>query len=49
MIAAVTASVMFTMIGPMQFGKICRTMIRRFDAPDARAASTYSFSFTDNT
>ena len=49
MIAAAIASVAFTMIGPMQFGRMCRTMIRRLDAPDARAASTNSFSLSEST
>ncbi len=43
-IASATTSVAFTMIGPAQFGTTWRTMIRVFDAPIARAASTNSRS-----
>ncbi len=43
-IASATTSVAFTMIGPMQFGSTWRTMMRVFDAPIARAASTNSRS-----
>ena len=28
-------------------GRMCRVMIRKLDAPEALAASTYSFSFKD--
>ncbi len=35
------------MIGPIAFGSISRKMMRRFLAPEARAASTNSFSFID--
>ncbi len=48
-IAAATLSVRFTMIGPTQFGRMCRMMMRLLDAPDARAASTNSFSLIDST
>ena len=37
-------SVVLTMIGPTQFGSMCRTMMRRSPAPAAFAASTNSFS-----
>ena len=46
MIATAIASVTFTTIGPMQFGRMWRRMIRRPEAPTARAASTNSFSLT---
>src|SRR5438552_2396537 len=46
-IAAPTTSVVLTRIGPMTFGIMWRRMIRELDAPEARAASTYSFSFSD--
>ena len=48
-IATAIASVAFTMIGPIEFGRMWRTMIRELDAPLARAASTNSFSLTDST
>src|SRR5436309_7961094 len=47
MMAAAMARVAFTMMGPMVLGIRWRVMIRRFDAPDARAASTNSFSLID--
>ena len=47
-IASATTRVAFTMIGPTQFGSTCRTMIRVFDAPIVRAASTNSRSRSDN-
>ena len=37
------------MIVPMQLGVMCRTRMRVVDAPDARAASTNSFSFSAST
>ena len=37
-------SVIVTTIGPTQFGRMCRTMIRMSLAPEAFAASTNSFS-----
>ena len=43
-IAVPTASVPLTMTGPSVFGRMCRNMIRASPAPDAFAASTYSFS-----
>ena len=46
-IASATTSVAFTMIGPKQFGSTCRTMMRVFDAPIVRAASTNSRSRSD--
>ena len=36
-IAAATASVVLMMIWPVQFGTRCRNMIRKSDAPAARA------------
>ena len=42
MIAAATPSVAATMIGASEFGRMCRTMIRRSLAPMQRAASTNS-------
>src|SRR5690348_6125477 len=45
--AAAIARVAFTRIGPIVLGRRWRTMMRVFDAPDARAASTYSFSLID--
>ena len=47
--AAATLSVVITMIGPRALGRMCRTMMRAFEAPLARAASTNSFSLSDNT
>ena len=38
------ASVADTVITPTVFGRMCRKMIRRLDAPTERAASTNSFS-----
>ena len=38
-----------TMIGPAEFGSRWRKMIRLSLAPDARAASTNSFSFSEST
>src|SRR5712691_4731074 len=49
MIAAATASVALTMIGPMMFGRMWRPMMRKLDAPEARAAPTNSFSRIDST
>ena len=49
MMAPATASVASTMIGPIVFGIRWRVMIRNGEAPAARAASTYSFSFNDST
>ena len=43
-IATPTVSVKNTTMGPTAFGSMCRKMIRGADAPDARAASTNSFS-----
>ena len=43
-IAAATNSVVVTTIGPTQFGRMCRTMMRMSLAPAAFAASTNSFS-----
>ena len=37
------------MIVPVQFGMMWRTRMRVVDAPEARAASTNSFSFNDST
>src|SRR5581483_2915193 len=47
MMAAAMASVAFTRMGPMVFGIRWRVMMRLCEAPDARAASTYSFSLID--
>ena len=46
-IAIPTVSVAATTIGPIVFGSMWRSMIRRSPAPAARAASTYSFSRSD--
>ena len=35
------------MIGPMALGIMCQKMMRESRAPEARAASTNSFSFSD--
>ena len=37
------------MIGATRLGRISRKMMRRFDAPSERAASTNSFSRSDST
>src|SRR5690349_7523401 len=42
-----TFSVAFTMIGPIVFGSMWRTMMRRVEQPIAFAASTYSFCLSD--
>src|SRR3954467_4302331 len=47
MIAAAMASVAFTRMGPMVLGMRWREMMRLLEAPDARAASTYSFSLME--
>ena len=47
MIASPTTRVVFTAMGPTALGRRWRTMIRKLDAPDARAASTNSFSFSE--
>src|SRR5438270_2925458 len=47
MMAAAMASVAFTSMGPMVFGRRWRTMMRALDAPEARAASMYSFSLIE--
>src|SRR4051812_36679486 len=47
--AAAMARVAFTRIGPMVLGRMWRTTMRPLDAPDARAASTNSFSLIDST
>src|SRR5438045_1937585 len=47
MMAYPTTSVVLTAIGPTMFGRMWRVMIRKLDAPEAFAASTYSFSFRD--
>src|SRR5438067_6577655 len=49
MMAAAMARVAFTRMGPMVFGSTWRTMIRACEAPEARAASTYSFSLIERT
>ena len=46
-IAAATMSVVKTTIGPTQFGRMCRRMMRMSLAPAAFAASTNSFSRSD--
>src|SRR3954454_12369276 len=46
--AAATPNVALTTIGPIVLGRMGRTMIHAFDAPEARAASTNSFSFSDS-
>ena len=45
-IAPATLRVPATRSGENEFGKICLSMIRRSDAPEQRAAVTYSFSRT---
>src|SRR5207244_12364571 len=45
--AAATPKVAFTVIGPMALGIMCQKMMRESRAPEARAASTNSFSFSD--
>ncbi len=45
--AVAMSRVTLTMTGPMAFGSMWENMIRRFDAPAARAASTNSFSRKD--
>ena len=47
--AAATARVTTTVIGPRQFGRTWDMIILRFEDPDALAASTNSFSFSDST
>src|SRR5664280_2349595 len=42
--ATATTMVALTMIAPRALGSRCRKIIRRSFAPNARAASTYSFS-----
>src|SRR5713101_10218676 len=46
-IASATTSVAFTMMGPRQLGNTWRRMMRVFDAPIARDASTNSRSRND--
>ena len=45
--AAATTRVVLTTIGPMMLGRMWRNMIRALVAPEARAASTNSFSLMD--
>src|SRR5438270_8566626 len=47
--AAAMARVALTRMGPIVLGRTWRTMIRAHDAPEARAASTYSFSLIEST
>src|SRR3954468_7054539 len=47
MIAAAMARVALTRMGPMVLGIRWRVMMRLLDAPDARAASTNSFSLIE--
>jgi len=47
--AAAMPRVAFTRIGPTTLGRMWRAMIRALDAPDPRAASTYSFSLMEST
>src|SRR3984893_9201979 len=47
MIAYPTTRVVLTAIGPTMLGMMWRNITRQLDAPDARAASTNSFSLID--
>src|SRR5438552_17191385 len=47
MMARPTTRVALTTMGPMVLGSMWRTMMRQLEAPDARAASTNSFSLSE--